>query len=262
MNYEDLANGENINLKVDPPTDEEVKAYAKKGLIEAVKREREARNEKLQYAIILSNPENTQQLKDLTSKAAITTLQSEITIENVNTEPFKDFDSAEKEVYSKGKHKAISRLNNTLQAKPEIKEGIDMLKSKGVLDGRKQRYKKTPNDWISLLANSKLISDMADRMDEHSKSIASLQLAQTEVNLRLDRIESTQIAQETKMNALSALGIDQKKIDAYRLRLENPELTMDEIASLVGKTRDTVQRWLREIKATTSEAEQLHSQTD
>ena len=259
MNYEELAKGENISLKSEPPTDEEVKAFATKGIIETSRREREARNEKLQYAGLLSNPEDIQELRDLTSKAAITTLQSEITIENVNTEPYKEFNNDEKEAFRKGKHKAISRLNDTLQAKPEIKEGINVLKSKGVLDGRKQRYKKTPNDWISLLANSKLIADMAVRMEEHSKSIASLQLAQMEVNSRLDRIESAQNLQTAKRDALSALGIDQKKIDAYQLRLENPELTVEEIATRMGRTRVTVQRWLREVKAVLAEAEKRHT---
>ena len=54
---------------------------------------------------------------------------------------------------------------------------------------------------------------------------------------------------DAKFKALEVLGLDTKKIEAYKLSLERPELTRQELADELGKSKPTVIKWLQEVKA-------------
>jgi predicted transcriptional regulator len=54
---------------------------------------------------------------------------------------------------------------------------------------------------------------------------------------------------EEKLGALATLGLSPKKIELYKLKLQNPDKTQQELGEMVGKPRRTVIRWLQDVEA-------------
>ena len=250
-NYDDT---EEIEGAIDATQQaQDTKELALKKIVEISRKEKELKREKLSYLCALSNPEDKEKTLSLTTKAVKTIMTSEITIENRSEEPFKDFTEEDKEFFDKKKYSTVYGLHNSVVSDVEVSESIDTLKDEGMkYDGRKQRHKKKPGEYVENMASFKVLFDVVKKQKEQALQIAQLELAvqsnQDKNDYRLDRIEEELIHQR-KINALLTLGVAPKKIEAYKLSLSNPDMSMTDIAHKLGKDRVTIYRWLKDITA-------------
>lgn len=251
FNYEDTGEEVQGEIPVEQPTPEQVQASIKKLMYEKAREERQKRQEKINLLTAMSNPEDKEKTVTLTTKAIKTTMTSEITPDNVNQEPYKDFSEEEKEFFDKKKYNVVYDLHEQVMKDDEVLTGVETLKEKGMYDGRKQRHKKKPGDYVGSVASFKLLFDVMKRQSEQEKQIAILayevQKNKELVDSKLDQIGQELLLQK-KLNALFALGIPAKKLEAYKISIENPELSVEEVATQLGKGRATVFRWLKDIK--------------
>lgn len=259
-NYDDTEEPEGIIDKTQQEKD--LKELALKKVSEICRKEKELQKEKISYLSALSNPEDKEKTLSLTTKAVKTIMTSEITIENKSEEPFKDFTEEDKEFFDKKKYSTVYGLHNSVVADAEISSSINTLKDEGMkYDGRKQRHKKKPGEYVENMASFKVLFDVVKKQKEQALQIAQLELmvqnnmAKTEG--RLDMIEEELILQR-KINALLTLGIEPKKVEAYKLSLERPELTRQALAEELGKSKPTVIKWLQEVKAEVDKSASLH----
>ena len=247
--YDEEAEGTIDKAQQDKDTTE----LALKKVVEISRKEKELQREKISYLCALSNPEDKEKTLSLTTKAVKTIMTSEITIENRSEEPFKDFTEEDKEFFDKKKYSTVYGLHNSVVSDIEVSESIDTLKDEGMkYDGRKQRHKKKPGEYVENMASFKVLFDVVKKQKEQALQIAQLEIAvqsnQDKNDYRLDRIEEELIHQR-KINALLTLGVAPKKIEAYKLSLSNPDMSMADIAHKLGKDRVTIYRWLKDITA-------------
>ena len=246
--------GEEAEGTIDKAQQEkDTRELALKKVVEICRKEKELQKEKISYLSALSNPEDKEKTLSLTTKAVKTIMTSEITIENRSEEPFKDFSEEDKEFFDKKKYSTVYGLHNSVVSDIEVSESIDTLKDEGMkYDGRKQRHKKKPGEYVENMASFKVLFDVVKKQKEQALQIAQLELAvqsnQDKNDYRLDRIEEELIHQR-KINALLTLGVAPKKIEAYKLSLSNPNMSMTDIAHKLGKDRVTIYRWLKDITA-------------
>lgn len=251
FNYEDTGEEVQGEIPAEQPTQEQVHESIKKLMYEKAREERQKRKEKINLLTAMSNPEDKEKTVTLTTKAIKTTMTSEITPDNVNQEPYKDFSEEEKEFFDKKKYNVVYDLHEQVMKDDEVLTGVETLKEKGMYDGRKQRHKKKPGDYVGSVASFKLLFDVMKKQTEQEKQIAVLayevQRNKELVDSKLDQIGQELLVQK-KLNALFALGISAKKLEAYKLSLENPDLSVEELASQLGKGRATIFRWLKDVR--------------
>lgn len=258
FNYEDTGEEVQGEIPVEQPTPEQVQASIKKLMYEKAREERQKRQEKINLLTAMSNPEDKEKTVTLTTKAIKTTMTSEITPDNVNQEPYKDFSEEEKEFFDKKKYNVVYDLHEQVMKDDEVLTGVETLKEKGMYDGRKQRHKKKPGDYVGSVASFKLLFDVMKKQTEQEKQIAVLayevQRNKELVDSKLDQIGQELLVQK-KLNALFALGIPVKKLEVYKLHLEDSSLTRQQLADAVGKSKPTVIKWLQEIEELSSNLE-------
>lgn len=251
MEYDYLAGltEEEIVILSPKKGDDEVLLEQKRRLGEIFKEQRRLEQEKKSICLSMSDPESAQKLITLTTKAARSIMQSEITSENINAEPYKDFDQEEQEFFQDKKHKHIYNLHKKVSTDEVVQEGIVVLKEQGGLDLRSQRHKKKPSAYLGDLAKAKRLADLEARQKQTEERLARLELSQIENEKKFNQLGSAMMDFESKFEALKTLGLDPKKIEAYKLSLEKPELTRQELADELGKSKPTVIKWLQEVKA-------------
>ena len=205
--------------------------------------------------VSMSNPEDTPKLVDITKTIARTILDSEITDTNIKEEPFKHLNEQDLDFYNGRRYRPVHDLHRKVTQDDEVSGGLVKLKETGKLNSQTQWRKKKPNDWLSSLAVAKMEACNAASLRALEERMARMELAQKENEGKFEQIGSALLNQERKLKALSVLGVDKKKLHAYRLSIENPELSVDEIALRLGKHRATVFRWIKEIKDLKDETE-------
>lgn len=250
MKYDYLAGltEEEIIVLAPKQDDDQVLLEQKRRLGEIFREQRRLEQEKKSICLSMSDPESAQKLISLTTKAARSIMQSEITSDNINEEPYKDFDKDEQEFFQDKKHKQIYNLHKKVSSDDVVQDGIVVLKEQGGLDLRSQRHKKKPSAYLGELAKSKRLADIERRQKEAEERIARLELSQKENELKFDQIGNTLLLHDSILTSLAKLGVKQEKIDAYEIVLKNPYWSMDKVAQEVGKDRATIFRWLKEIK--------------
>lgn len=229
-------------------TDNEITRSTKQQLAELYKEERAIKQKKINILSALSDPEVNKRLVGLTTTAVRTIMQNELTEDNLDEQPFSLFTEQDQEFYMERKSKQVYNLHTKVMQDKDIGYSVEPLKENGRLDMRTQRHKKQPSKYIASIAQAKLLSDLAKKSKEQEERLARLEIAQRHNEDRFDQIGNALLVHECKLKALEVLGIDKKKIDMYKIRLENPSLTHSEIASKIGKSRLTVLRWLKEIE--------------
>lgn len=249
MDYDLLNNltDEELDRYNEMPEDSEILKMKKRRLSEIRKEERILKQEKIAICSSMVNPEEGVKLVDLSKRAIRNTMQNEITLLNQTEEPFKGFTEEEHEFFSDRKHKTIHDLHSKVTEEQDIQEGIGVLKEKKTLDGRKLRHKKKVNDYLGSIVNSKLIADMARRQREQEERLARLELAQKVNEDKFEQIGNALLNVDERLKALAVLGVDGKKLEAYKLSLQQPNMTRNEIAAHLGKSKPTVIKWLKEV---------------
>ena len=99
------------------------------------------------------------------------------------------------------------------------------------------------------------IADMAARQKEQEERLARLELGQSQLQLaqklnedKFEQIGNALLSTDARLRALAVLGVKETQLEAYKLLLENPGMVVSDVASVVGKDRATVFRWLKKIK--------------
>lgn len=256
MEYDFLVNmtEEELSKFSNSPEDSEILKLHKLRLAQIGQEERLLKEEKIAICISMTDPEDASKLLNLSQRAVKNTMENEITQQNKEDQPFKDFSEDEQEFFDAKKYKTVHNLHKKIISDPEIEKGLDILKQEGTLDARKQRHKKKVNDYLGGVVNSKLIADMARRQKEQDERLARLELAQQKNEDKFDQIGAAMLGLEAKVKCLSILGLDRKKIAAWRLAMENPEMTRNQLAVAVGKSKPTVIKWLQEVESEISKS--------
>ena len=194
------------------------------------------------------NPEDLNKLLNITTEVAQNVLTSEITDDNFKEAPFNTLNEEDMEFYDDQKYRQVTGLHNKLVKDPVVSEGLVELKQTGRLNSQTQWRVKKPNDWIGRVVEAKRNAYNDARLAALEEQVAKLALAQKETDSKVEQLGNAVLLHETKINALLTLGIAPKKIEAYKLSLERPELTRQELADELGKSKPTVIKWLQEVK--------------
>ena len=194
------------------------------------------------------NPEDLNKLLDITTEVAQNVLTSEITDDNFKEAPFNTLNEEDMEFYDDQKYRQVNGLHNKLVKDSVVSDGLVELKQTGRLNSQTQWRVKKPNDWIGRVVEAKRNAYNDARLVALEEQVAKLALAQKETDNKVEQLGNAVLLHETKLNALSVLGVSPKKIEAYKLLLENPLLSAEDIAVQLNKHRATVFRWLKEIK--------------
>jgi hypothetical protein len=254
MDYEELADLPEEYLI--QPTDDEITKTNKQKLAELHREEKAIKIRKITILSALSDPEVNKRLVGLTSTAVRTIMQNELTEANLSEQPFVLFSEQDQEFYMERKSKQVYNLHTKVMQDQEIGTAVEPLKEKGRLDMRTQRHKKQPHKYIASIAQAKLLMDLAKKSKEQEERLARLEIAQKSNEDRFQQIGDALLVHEEKLKALKVLGVKSLQLEAYKLKLNQPELTQEQIGLKIGKDRRTIIRWFNEID-TLIEKEQI-----
>lgn len=244
MNYERF---DTELTTAEPLSASEIRQAAIKRLAELRKEKKVIEQQEIDICMSISDPEINKKLITLTTKASVNIMQNELNYHNIDEETYKNFSPEDQEFMTTKKYRPIHNLHEKVSSAEEVSTGIALLKEEGHIDLRKQRHKKKPSDYITGLATSKLISDLAKNQKEMLERIARLEIVSAEHEIKLDQIGNALLANEIKEKALLDLGVNPKKVAAWKLYKEKQGTTMQQVADQLGKTRLTIYRWLKEI---------------
>jgi len=236
------------SIEISELTPEEVKKAGIKRLTELHQEMRPLEMEKRRVLQLLSDPLKKQQVIDLTVSSA-RNIMSNCTLEHTEDDlMYKGFTKENKELLKGERAMKVSNLFNKVTTDCVVKEGVQEIKELVKFDTRKVRQQKQVGKTLDVLYIFKRQADQEKELLKHREQIAMLVLAQKFNEDRFDQIGSALLLHEDKLKSLAVLGIEQKKIDLYKLQEDHPEMTQQQLADSVGKSRLTVIRWLKDIE--------------
>lgn len=165
---------------------------------------------------------------------------------------FKDFTAGDKELLKSERSSKINKIFEIVSSDYVVSQGITEVKDLVTYDTRKIRQDKRVGKVLDSLYLHKRQKDMAEQLKEHAESIAYLKLAQKETDNKLGQIGDVLLQFEDRFKDLTTLGVDEKKVEIYKLSQEYPNLTQEELGMLVGKSARTVRNWLSEVDLLTA----------
>lgn len=234
--------------------DEEKKAVLRE-LIELQRKKKELSFMEMKLKIQLSDPEETKKMLEIVAKKHESILENFVDNDNfsevhkINTTP------EEESLYDRKKNFPLQALPSVLDKFKEHPIQKQMQKKK-VIDLRKQRHKKKPSDYLSNLAIAKLALDHGERIARLEEQILlsnerfhSLGLAVVDLQIKQELQEGTIIDVDEKIDFLRNLGVHIDKLVVFKASMLNPSLTQEELGNLVGKSRNTVGTWLKNLDA-------------
>ena len=245
MNYERF---DTELTTAEPLSAMEIREAAIKRLIELRKEKKAIEQQEMDICMSISDPELNKKLITLTTKASVNIMQNELNYDNMDFETYKNFTLEDQELFDRKKYKPINKLHEKVLSSEEVSDGILQLKQDGKIDLRKQRHKKKPSEYLAGLALSKAMSDMAKSHKEMLQRIAKLEIASADHEDKIDQLGSAMLSIEARCQAMQVLGIHNKKIEAWKLHMENPNLSRQALADLLGKSKPTVIKWLQDVQ--------------
>jgi hypothetical protein len=241
-------------VEISELTPEEVKKAGIKRLTEIYREMRPLEQEKRQVLSLLSDPLKKQQVIDLTVSSA-RNIMSNCTLEHTEDDLlYRGFTTENKELLKGERSMKVNNLFSTVTQDFLVKEGVQDIKHLVKFDTRKVRQERRVGKTLDNLYIHKKQADQEKELLKHREQIAMLMLAQKHNEDRFEQIGSALLQYEDRLKALAVLGVEQKKIDLYRLSLSEPCMTQQELADSIGKTRLTVIRWLKDIEQVTLKA--------
>lgn len=229
-------------------TQEELKELALKRIMELNREILSAEREKKALCSAISDPEVNKKIVALATKVSNNIMESNLTLDNISSEPYKNLSEDEQQFFSEKKYKPVFGLHEKVMGDPVVNEGVVALKEEGLIDLRKQRHKKKAGEYVTSLATFKMISDIAKRQQESEERLTRLELAQIENESKFSQIGNALLTFESKLQLLMKLGLAPKKLEAWRIHKENPSLTRQDIADRLGKSKPTVIKWIKEVE--------------
>lgn len=250
MDYDELSSDDFdiSSIEISELTPEEVKKAGIKRLTEINREIRPLEQEKRRVLSLLSDPLKKKEVIELTVSSARNIMQN-CTLEQSEDEVlYKGFTKESKELLKGERHMKVNNLFTTVVSDTVVNEGVSEIKELVKFDTRKVRQEKRVGKTLDNLYLHKKEADQEKELIKHREQLAMLMLAQKHNEERFEQIGNALIVHEEKLKALAVLGVDQKKIDLYKLTLDKPLLTRQQLAEHVGKSKPTVIAWLKEIK--------------
>lgn len=249
----------------DHASSSQLREHLKDKVIALSRIESEAKRDKRQLLSQLSDPEKVARMIKVTLKVLMAASTETLTNDTLDEKVYSYLTEEEKDFFDSTKYNIVYNLHNKAMNNQVIKEKTEEMKEAKVIDNRSLRHKNTPSKYITEFSLAKLVLDMLKSESEKERRLAAAELsilrqaeeirsikqsleqqdkrlAVVEEVIGLDEIN------ERKLKALSKLGVKDNVLEAYRLKLENPKLTRDDIAVKLNKCKRTVVRWFVDLE--------------
>ena len=249
----------------DHATSSQLREHLKDKVIALSRIESEAKRDKRQLLSQLSDPEKVARMIKVTLKVLMAASTETLTNDTLDEKVYSYLTEEEKDFFDSTKYNIVYNLHNKAMNNQVIKEKAEEMKEAKVIDNRSLRHKNTPSKYITEFSLAKLVLDMLKSESEKERRLAAAELSilrQAEEirsikqsleqqDKRLSVVEEViglDEINERKLKALSKLGVKDNVLEAYRLKLENPKLTREEIAIKLGRGKRTVVRWFVDLE--------------
>lgn len=249
----------------DHATPSQLREHLKDKVIALSRIESEAKRDKRQLLSQLSDPEKVARMVKVTLKVLMAASTETLTNDTLDEKVYSYLTEEEKDFFDSTKYNIVYNLHNKAMNNQVIKEKAEEMKEAKVIDNRSLRHKNTPSKYITEFSLAKLVLDMLKSESEKERRLAAAELSilrQAEEirsikqsleqqDKRLSVVEEViglDEINERKLKALSKLGVKDNVLEAYRLKLENPKLTREDIAVKLNKCKRTVVRWFVDLE--------------
>lgn len=249
----------------DHASSSQLREHLKDKVIALSRIESEAKRDKRQLLSQLSDPEKVARMVKVTLKVLMAASTETLTNDTLDEKVYSYLTEEEKDFFDSTKYNIVYNLHNKAMNNQVIKEKAEEMKEAKVIDNRSLRHKNTPSKYITEFSLAKLVLDMLKSESEKERRLAAAELSilrQAEEirsikqsleqqDKRLSVVEEViglDEINERKLKALSKLGVKDNVLEAYRLKLENPKLTREDIAVKLNKGKRTVVRWFVELE--------------
>ncbi len=249
----------------DHATSSQLREHLKDKVIALSRIESEAKRDKRQLLSQLSDPEKVARMIKVTLKVLMAASTETLTNDTLDEKVYSYLTEEEKDFFDSTKYNIVYNLHNKAMNNQVIKEKAEEMKEAKVIDNRSLRHKNTPSKYITEFSLAKLVLDMLKSESEKERRLAAAELSilrQAEEirsikqsleqqDKRLSVVEEViglDEINERKLKALSKLGVKDNVLEAYRLKLENPKMTREDIAVKLNKCKRTVVRWFVELE--------------
>ena len=249
----------------DHASSSQLREHLKDKVIALSRIESEAKRDKRQLLSQLSDPEKVARMVKVTLKVLMAASTETLTNDTLEEKVYSYLTEEEKDFFDSTKYNIVYNLHNKAMNNQVIKEKAEEMKEAKVIDNRSLRHKNTPSKYITEFSLAKLVLDMLKSESEKERRLAAAELSilrQAEEirsikqsleqqDKRLSVVEEViglDEINERKLKALSKLGVKDNVLEAYRLKLENPKLTREDIAVKLNKGKRTVVRWFVELE--------------
>lgn len=249
----------------DHASSSQLREHLKDKVIALSRIESEAKRDKRQLLSQLSDPEKVARMVKVTLKVLVAASTETLTNDTLDEKVYSYLTEEEKDFFDSTKYNIVYNLHNKAMNNQVIKEKAEEMKEAKVIDNRSLRHKNTPSKYITEFSLAKLVLDMLKSESEKERRLAAAELSilrQAEEirsikqsleqqDKRLSVVEEViglDEINERKLKALSKLGVKDNVLEAYRLKLENPKLTREDIAVKLNKGKRTVVRWFVDLE--------------
>ena len=249
----------------DHASSSQLREHLKDKVIALSRIESEAKRDKRQLLSQLSDPEKVARMVKVTLKVLMAASTETLTNDTLDEKVYSYLTEEEKDFFDSTKYNIVYNLHNKAMNNQVIKEKAEEMKEAKVIDNRSLRHKNTPSKYITEFSLAKLVLDMLKSESEKERRLAAAELSilrQAEEirsikqsleqqDKRLSVVEEViglDEINERKLKALSKLGVKDNVLEAYRLKLENPKLTREDIAVKLNKGKRTVVRWFVDLE--------------
>lgn len=249
----------------DHASSSQLREHLKDKVIALSRIESEAKRDKRQLLSQLSDPEKVARMVKVTLKVLMAASTETLTNDTLDEKVYSYLTEEEKDFFDSTKYNIVYNLHNKAMNNQVIKEKAEEMKEAKVIDNRSLRHKNTPSKYITEFSLAKLVLDMLKSESEKERRLAAAELSilrQAEEirsikqsleqqDKRLSVVEEViglDEINERKLKALSKLGVKDNVLEAYRLKLENPKLTREDIAVKLNKCKRTVVRWFVDLE--------------
>lgn len=249
----------------DHATSSQLREHLKDKVIALSRIESEAKRDKRQLLSQLSDPEKVARMIKVTLKVLMAASTETLTNDTLDEKVYSYLTEEEKDFFDSTKYNIVYNLHNKAMNNLVIKEKAEEMKEAKVIDNRSLRHKNTPSKYITEFSLAKLVLDMLKSESEKERRLAAAELSilrQAEEirsikqsleqqDKRLSVVEEViglDEINERKLKALSKLGVKDNVLEAYRLKLENPKMTREDIAVKLNKGKRTVVRWFVDLE--------------
>jgi hypothetical protein len=184
--------------------------------------------------------EKRKKVLNLVTNALINIAENDVLDKKDKSLLYKGFSAEDEELLKAVRYKPITGLYATTTDNPIVRKDIVVLKKDGGFDTRKVNKEKKPVKLLDYFLDCKEVSTR--------KRLENVETAQQQANIKMEQLTSALAVMQEKVRVLELAGFKEKINNLYRLSLEYPFASKQELADMIGKSRKTVNLWLKEIE--------------